>query len=157
MTQIVISEIEGSILNLLTSSCFIITTIHAFYRNCELLMYGCMLCLMTSWLYHGSRTLYLYTNYNFYKWLIPKVRLVDMGVCQSCVIYFTYMCASFHWLYIFTLCTVFYIFMNYYVFGTSKRVVDGYIWHASIHVIANIGICCLIESCYHTIECVICN
>ncbi len=135
----------GCVVNLLTSCCFIWTMFHARLRNCRLLEIGCVSCLVTSVLYHGSRTFA-----HSLPWLVVVFRLVDMIICQCCVIVgllVSYQCASFHWLYIGTIVSVAYIFSMYYIFRASERTVNGDMWHSSLHIVSNIGISFLIEAC----------
>jgi cytochrome bd-type quinol oxidase subunit 2 len=163
------SRTQGGILNLITSSCFILTTIHSYFRSCDELVIGCSICLMTSWLYHGSRTIVIFhqekekkeENTPYYLklciYISPFFRLVDMIFCQFCIIYFTYQCASFNWLYIGTIMAIIYLLLMYYVFEKSKQKLDGDLWHCTLHIIANLGISCLIESCLDLPFCMISN
>ncbi len=170
------SRTGGGILNLITSSCFVLTIIHSYFRRCDELVIGCSICLMTSCLYHGSRTIVIFHEEQKEKerekekgketkpyylqvciYTLPFFRLVDMIFCQFCIIYFSYQCASFNWLYIGTIMAAFYLFVMYYVFEKSNRKLDGDLWHCTLHIIANLGISCLIESCLDLPLCMISN
>jgi hypothetical protein len=149
---------DGTALNLLTSFCFLWTLFHSRYRKCYHLEVGCFLCLITSIFYHGSRTLQKLKNIADVrlKQSVEFFRLVDICICQSCVVYFTYQSASYHWLYIGTLTAIVYIFLLYYVLRLSARETSGELWHSTLHIIANIGISCLIEACHETESCTLC-
>ncbi len=159
------SQLQCGLLNFITSSCFIWTTLHSYFRGCNDLVIGCLACLTTSWLYHGSRTILFFhqeslkekdknkdknnkTYYiGFFTFITPLFRVLDIIICQFSIIYFTYQCASFNWLYIGTIMAIIYLFLMYYIFETSNRKFDGDLWHSTLHIIANLGISCLIESC----------
>lgn len=145
-------NMHGGLLNLLTSCCFIWTLVHAQVRECYQLEFGCLSCLLTSWLYHGSRMIVL-----FHTDTVRLFRWVDMATCQFCVVYFTYQCASWHWLYVGTIVALCYIFTMFYLFEASARKLDGDMWHSTLHIVANLGISCLIEACYNTAECALCH
>ena len=140
MTDKVLSHESGK-LNLLTSCCFIWTFAHAGFRECYHIQISCLGCLITSWFYHGFRVITFYDHSSSISKLTPYVRLVDMGFCQGCVVYFTYQCASFSILYIFTLLLAACIFTMYYIFTPG-----GDMWHSILHIVANVGVSCLIES-----------
>lgn len=147
---------DFAFVNLITSASFLWTYYHAQVRNCYTLQIACMCCFVTSWLYHGSRI--FGKNKPLVKILVPVFRVLDIIVCQSCVMYFYYQCASFHLLYGAATLAAAYIFLAYYFFKLSRGDnMYSELWHASLHVVANIGISCLIEACYETENCRICN
>ena len=139
---------NGTVLNFATSFCFIWTWAHASYRGCPQLAFGCLLCLLTSICYHGSEVIGL---------KLPFFRMVDMIVCQFCVVYFSCVCASFHWLYVLTITAVLYLLVMFYWLGMSSRDHDGHMWHSTLHFVGNTGISCLIEACYQTVSCNVCT
>ena len=146
---------DFAFVNLITSASFLLTYQHAKLRNCYLLQLACMCCFVSSWLYHGSR---IYgKNKPAFQILVFVFRVLDIIVCQGCVIYFYYQCASFHLLYGAATLAALYIFLAYYVFELSQNNMYSELWHASLHVVANIGISCAIEACYETASCRICN
>lgn len=124
-------------LNLITSFSFLFTSIHSYKRNYIFLTLGCILCLITSIIYHGSLL--------FYKKISFITRIIDMVVAHSCIVLFLYNYLNYHPLNLITLGCIIYIFLVYSVFKKSYSK-KGDLWHSSIHIVSNIGISCMIEA-----------
>ena len=124
-------------INLITSFSFLFTSIHSYKSNYFFLTLGCILCLFTSIIYHGSLL--------FNKKLPSITRIIDIVVTHSCVLFFSYRLLNYHPLNLITLGCIIYIFLVYSVFkkSYSKR---GDLWHSSIHIVSNIGISSMIEA-----------
>jgi len=146
-TGIVINMLQVSPLNLFTSFCFIWTAGHALLRDCHQIFLGCVACLFSSVLYHGF--------YVLFKKPFTPLRIIDMTVTQFCIIYFSFMCYSSHWLYWVTVSCVIYLGLFYWIFNKSHQK-DGFFWHSTLHIVGNFGISCLIESCVNTPDCHLC-
>ena len=124
-------------LNLLTSFSFLFTSIHSYKRNYIFLTLGCVLCLITSIIYHGSLL--------FCKKISFITRIIDMIVAHSCIVLFLYNYLSYHPLNLITIGCLIYLFLVYSVFKKSSTK-NGDLWHSSIHIVSNIGVSCLIEA-----------
>ena len=124
-------------LNLITSFSFLFTSIYSYYSNYLLLTVGCIMCLITSIIYHSSLL--------FYKKISFISRIIDMTVTHICILIFSYNFFNFHPLNLVTLGCIIYIFLVYTIFkkSNSKR---GDLWHSSIHIESNIGIISMIEA-----------
>ena len=120
--------------NVLTSACFAFTGWYAARRQCPDIQWGCTACLITSWLYHGGR-LVLPPGL-----VLHVIRWIDILCWHASVLYFLWICACWDFMYFMSVLAAFcsaFIHCRYDL--TNEQ-------HSVLHVIANLGIVCLIES-----------
>jgi|DEB0MinimDraft_6_1074348.scaffolds.fasta_scaffold29571_2 hypothetical protein len=112
-------------LNFATSFYFLWTFMHAWARDCPLLMVGCFICLCTSVLYYSTNN--------------AIIRKIDMFCCQFSAVYFMFTAMSMSYSYLgATIC-----------FITSIRLYtckNTEIRHSILHFISNVGISFIIEA-----------
>ena len=125
-------------MNMISSFAFLASGTVAYYRNIVPICIGSILCLTSSLFYYTS--IIMHSRYTHI------IKVIDMFICQSCILYFILTYMSLHYLNIITFLAVLYLVLVYYILNLSNGSKNNYIWHSSIHLIANIGIISLIEA-----------
>ena len=112
-------------LNFATSFYFLWTFMHAWARNCPLLMVGCFTCLCTSVLYYSTNN--------------EIIRKMDMFCCQFSIVYFMLAAMSMTYSYF---CAIICLIMTIrlYTYNATE------IRHSILHFLANVGISFIIEA-----------
>jgi hypothetical protein len=126
-------------LNFLTSFIFIIPIIHSLIREQIEFTITCGTCLITSLFYHGT--------YN------KTLRKLDMIANIGGAVYFTFRCAYHNYYYYLSLIPVLFVGSTYFIFDISNCPKYGVKFHSLIHLVANIGVCLMLESCFIQITC----
>lgn len=181
-------------INFITSYLFLITAFYSWYRNVISICIGCILCFITSIIYHACleynisapatttttttapatttttttapattapattapattnttttapATTYG-TNEPIHHNVMWYIRMIDVIVCNASVIIFSISSIGFNIWYLFGLLCAYYNYFIYYKCQLSTCPTYGEYWHSTIHVVGNIGIICMVESC----------
>jgi hypothetical protein len=131
----------NSAINLVSSFAFGVAAYYSLYiRNSICFMQGSMMCLISSILYHGARTLKLDED------LINSLRTLDIINIHVCTIYFTILSFGYNiWYLLWWLCII-YMVILYYWMNVSYHPSYGYYLHSSYHLLGGVGISFMLES-----------
>jgi len=147
-------------INFITSFLFLLTALYSGYRNVISICIGCSLCFITSIIYHGC--LEYNVNANAPATTTPAtttpttpirpnimwyIRIIDMIVCNSSTIMFILVSIGFNIWYLLGLLCAYCDYFIYYKCELSKCPIYGDYWHSTLHLVGNIGIVCMVESC----------
>jgi hypothetical protein len=155
-------------INFITSFLFLLTALYSWYRNVILICISCSLCFISSIIYHGcleynitanilattkptttipaTTTLTTLTT-PIHPNIISYIRIVDIIVCNTSTIIFILVSIGFNIWYLFGLLCAYYNYFIYYKCKLSTCPIYGDYWHSTLHLVGNIGILCMVESC----------
>ena len=129
---------NGSLLTLVTSFYFIINAHYAFLKNKIELSYGCDVLAISSILYHGFSLTVIKPK------IIEVIRRIDSSISSICIGWFMVANAKLSLGYFTAWLTLVYIYYIYIKYDLTSHKTCGDVWHATIHIISNIGIIALI-------------
>ena len=135
-----------------TSFMFLPSAIMSYFRGCVPITWACIGCFVVAVGYHGCHNLVGRATR-----MVVVLREVDRVFNHSCIVYFSYMCADISWYYMMAMGSLFYIIVGYYILDQSSNRDYGAYFHATIHLVANLGFAmCLVEACVHNNQCTSC-
>lgn len=119
-------------INFATSFLFLIPIIYNYYCEIPLITEGSISCLMSSLLNHAT--------YH------PMINFLDKIVIKWNIVFnFIYFFQNNIYYYLAT-SSILYMLIIYHIIGLSHCNKNGIYWHSSLHLIGNLGICCLIKA-----------
>jgi hypothetical protein len=142
----------SSIITVWSSFLFIPTAIYSYFRGCYQITGGCIGCFITALAYHGFHNVIGKTTTS-----VVVLREIDRVFNHLCIIYFSYKCVDFSWNFIVAMGGILYMLVGFYVLDKSSNCDYGRYFHVTIHLVANFGIVMIIEACYHSRHCFICQ
>ena len=159
-------------INFITSFLFLLTALYAWYRNVISICILCSLCFITSIIYHGCLEYNITTstpidksatttpatpttttpattttNEPIHPDIMWYIRIVDIIVCNASTIIFILVSVGLNIWYLSGLLCAYYNYFIYYKCKLSMCPIYGDYWHSTLHLVGNIGIVCMVESC----------
>lgn len=130
-------------INFYSSFSFLASILFSYNRNCYLIHISTIISLLTSLVYHST-----YNNI---------CKKIDIIINNFFICYYIILCATWNYYYYLAIINTIICGIIYIKFSYTKYDKYSMYWHCLIHVIGNIGIISVTQSCYINPYCSLCN